>query len=311
MVKSKVSFVLPVYNEEAVLPEFYKVLCTQLKKHAKKYDFEILFINDGSRDGSFAELQKLQTQDKQVRVVNFARNFGHQAAITAGLDFATGDAVIIMDTDLQDPPAVAFELVETWRKGYQVVYAKRKTRQDGAFKRATAFGFYWLIDQLTKFELPRNVGDFRLMDRKVVNTVNTFREHNRFMRGIVAYVGFRQTAVLFDRDARFAGETKYPLRKMIKLALDGIFSFSTFPLKLITQVGLLASFLSFVGIIYTIAMYFVRPEITVPGWTLMMIAVLFMGGIQMIMLGILGEYVGRIYAEVQNRPLYIVDEVWE
>lgn len=309
MANKKISFVLPVYNEQQSIAEFYRVLKIHLDTKSKKYDFELLFVNDGSKDDSLQILTKIQRKDDTVKVINFSRNFGHQIGVTAGLDFAEGDAVIIMDTDLQDPPSVAMEMIDKWEEGFEVVYGQRRTRKDSVFKKTTANLFYKLVDKLTTFEIPQNTGDFRLVDRKVVDTLKQFREQNRFMRGLVSYVGFKQYALKFDRDARYAGKTKYPLRKMIKLALDGILGFSTTPLKLITQFGLFVSFISFLGIIYSIYMYFFQPEITVPGWTLMMVAILFIGGVQMIMLGILGEYIGRIYAEVQNRPLYIISDV--
>jgi dolichol-phosphate mannosyltransferase len=307
--KSLVSFVLPAYNEAKTLPEFHKVLSKTLQKHEKEFGHELIFINDGSRDNTLEILKNLRKKDKSVKIINFSRNFGQQMAVTAGLDFAGGDAVIIMDCDLQDPPAVVIQMLAKWREGFEVVYGQRRTRKDTMFKKTTASIFYKVIDWLTDFDIPRNTGDFRLMDRKVVDTIKKFPERNRFMRGMISFVGFKQTPLLFDRDERFAGETNYPFKKMFRLAMDGILGFSTVPLRLMTYIGLVVSFFSFIGILYAVGMYVFFPQITVPGWTLMMTAILFIGGIQMVMLGVLGEYIGRIYSEVQGRPLYIIDEV--
>lgn len=279
---------------------------------AKKpaYAYELIFINDGSRDDSLEKLVALQKKDNRIAVINFSRNFGHQLAVTAGLDYASGDAIIIMDSDMQDPPKVSFELIKKWEEGFDVVYAQRRTRKDGFFKKLTASLFYRVLQKLADIDIPRNTGDFRLMDRKVVNELNKFRERSRFLRGLVSYVGFKQTAVLFDRDKRHAGKTGYPLKKMLKFATDGILSFSSTPLKFISQFGLFISSLSFLGIIYALLSKFLHPATTVPGWTFIVIAILFMGGIQLMMLGVLGSYIGRIYSESQNRPLYIIDSVF-
>lgn len=280
-----------------------------LKKNSK-YDYELVFINDGSRDDSLKKLLALQTKDKRISVLNFSRNFGHQMAVTAGLDFAKGDAVIIMDSDMQDPPKVSFDLVTQWEKGYQVVYAQRKTRKDGAFKKITASVYYRLLARFSDIDIPRNTGDFRLLDRAVVTELNKFRERNRYIRGLVSFVGFKQTAVQFDREERFAGETGYPLKKMLKFAIDGILGFSNVPLKLISQMGMILSGLSFFGILYAVYVKVFDPSTTVPGWTFIVIAVLLMGGLQLMMLGVLGTYIGRMYAEIQQRPLYIISETF-
>lgn len=276
----------------------------------KKYLYEIIFINDGSKDSSLQMLVDIQKKDPRVKVLDFSRNFGHQIAVTAGLDFASGDAVIIMDSDMQDPPKVSFELLEKWEDGFDVVYAQRKSRKDTFFKKFTADLFYRTLQKLADIDIPRNTGDFRLVDRKVVDEMKKFKEHNRFLRGMVSFIGFNQTAVQFDRDERHAGETGYPLKKMLKFAADGIFSFSSAPLKLISNVGYWVAFLSFVGILYAIFMKLFFPQITIEGWTFMVIAILFIGGVQMIMLGVLGSYIGRIYTESQNRPLYMVQKVY-
>lgn len=300
---------LPVFNEQEGLQEFYTVLAKTLETVNSQYDFELIFINDGSKDNSFPILQSIFERDARVKVVNFSKNFGHQMAITAGLDLTEGDAVIIMDTDLQDPPEVSLKLIEKWQEGFEVVYAQRQQRQDGAIKKLTAYTFYRILDKLSEVKIPKDTGDFRLLDHKVVLELRKFRETNRFMRGLTSYIGFNQTAILFQRDKRFAGETHYPFTKMFKLAFDGITSFSTVPLRLITQFGFYVSLISFIGIIYALVVRIFYPEQTVQGTTFAIISVLFMGGVQMVMLGILGEYVGRIYQEVQNRPLYIVSSV--
>lgn len=308
--KKLITYVLPIFNESKTISKLYEVLDQELNKISNTYDFEIIFINDGSKDNSLEKLIELQQKDSRIKVINFSRNFGHQMAITAGLDFAKGDAVIIMDSDLQDPPEVSLELIREWKEGYQIVYAQRRSRQDTNFKKFTAHAFYLILDKLSDIQIPKNTGDFRLMDRKAVDAIREFREKNRFMRGLTSFIGFSQTAVLFDRSERYAGSTGYPLKKMIKFALDGITGFSTVPLKLITQFGFFVSILSFAGIIYALFMRFFKPAITVSGFTLTIISILFIGGVQMIMLGILGTYIGRIYNEVLKRPLYIVESVF-
>jgi dolichol-phosphate mannosyltransferase len=303
-----VSYVLPVYNEQDGITAFHTELTAALAERPE-FDYELVYVNDGSADASLGILKDLAKNDERVRVVDFARNFGHQIAITAGLDLAEGDAVIVMDTDLQDPPRVSLELVDAWRAGAEIVHARRRTRQDTAFKRATAHLYYRTLRASTEVDIPLDTGDFRLLDRRVADELRRYRERSRFVRGIVASMGFRQTEVAFDRDERFAGETKYPLRKMARLAVDGMTSFSTAPLKMITRLGFVVLALSLVGIVYALAMKFFRPEITVSGWTMLMCVVLFLGGTQMLSLGVLGSYIGRIYSEAQGRPLYLVREV--
>lgn len=307
--KKLISYVFPIYNESGNIELLYKAM-TDLIKPVKQYDFELIFINDGSRDNSLGLLTNLQKQDKRLIVIDFSRNFGHQIAVTAGLDYAKGDAVIIMDSDMQDPPKVSFELIEKWEEGYDVVYAQRRTRKDTFFKKLTADMFYRTLQKLADIDIPRNTGDFRLVDRKVVDQVKKFKEHNRFLRGMVSYVGFRQIAVQFDRDERHAGETGYPLKKMLKFAADGIFSFSTAPLRFIRNLGFFVATIAFLGIIYAIILKIFFPSVTVQGWTFIVISILFMGGVQLIMLGVLGSYIGRIYTEAQNRPLYMVANVY-
>lgn len=276
---------------------------------SSRYDIELIFVNDGSKDDSLERLWKLHEIDNRVVVIDFSKNFGHQMAVTAGLDHSTGDAVIIMDSDLQDPPEVSLELIEAWEKGYEVVYAQRRTRQDTFFKKTSASLFYKILAKLADIDIPRNTGDFRLLDRKVVDELSKFKERNRFIRGMVSYVGFKQVAVLFDRDKRHTGETGYPLRKMLKFAADGIFGFSSAPLKLISRMGYTIAFLSTLGIIYVLFVRIFTPQQAVEGWAFTVVSIFFVGGIQLIMLGVLGSYIGRIYSEVQNRPLYSVSSI--
>ncbi|MFW5719729.1 MAG: glycosyltransferase family 2 protein [Candidatus Dojkabacteria bacterium] len=309
--KQLISLVLPVFNEEETLDVLYEslqVLLDQISR--RRYRVEVLFINDGSSDRSMEKLIGYHHHDKRVKLVSFSRNFGQQMAVTAGLDIAQGDAVIIMDSDMQDPPEVSLKLIEKWEEGYDVVYAQRKTRKDSPFKKITSHFFYRVLDKLADIRIPKDTGDFRLMDKKVVHALRKFREHNRFMRGLVSYVGFKQTAILFERHERYAGVTKYPLKKMVKLAIDGITGFSTIPLRVITHFGFFVSLLSFLGIVYALLLRVFFPDITVSGWTMLIISVLFIGGVQMVMLGILGSYIGRIYTEIRHRPLYIVESVY-
>lgn len=303
-----VSYVLPVYDEQDGITAFHTELTAALAGRPD-LDAELIYVNDGSADGSLALLKGFAERDDRVRVVDLARNFGHQLAITAGLDLARGDAVIVMDTDLQDPPRVSLDLVDAWREGAEIVHARRRSRQDSPFKRATAHLFYRLLRSWTDVDIPVDTGDFRLLDRRVADELGRYRERSRFVRGIVASMGYRQKEISFDRDERFAGETKYPLGKMARLAVDGVTSFSTTPLKLITRLGFVVLTLSLLGIVYALAMKFFRPDITVSGWTMLMVVVLFLGGTQMLSLGVLGSYVGRIYREAQGRPLYLVREV--
>lgn len=308
--KRKVSYVFPIYNESGNIPVLLETIQSLLSKN-HQYEYELIFVNDGSRDDSLSLLLEAQRKDVRVKVIDFSRNFGHQIAVTAGLDHASGDAVIIMDSDLQDPPAVSFELLAKWEEGFDVVYAQRKTRKDTIFKRITADIFYRALQKLAEIDIPRNTGDFRLIDRKVVDELAKFREHNRFLRGMVSFVGFKQTAVLFNRDERFAGQTGYPLKKMIRFAADGIVGFSSAPLKLITNVGFIIGGISFLGALYAIIVRVFFPDLAVEGWAFIVISILFVGGVQLTMLGVLGSYIGRIYTEVQGRPLYSISRIYD
>ena len=302
--RPRVAYVLPVHNEAGGLGAFHEALLVATDKRPD-LDFEFVYVDDGSRDGSLDLLLDLRAADSRVTVLALARNFGHQIAVTAGLDAAAGrDAVVVMDTDLQDPPEVSLRLIETWENGADVAYAQRRTRADSPFKRGTAFAFYWLLTRLASIDIPRNVGDFRLMDRRVVDEVNRYREHDRFLRGIVSHVGFRQEAVPFDRDPRHAGSSSYPLRKMLKLAADGILGFSTFPLRLISRLGLLISFLSLLGALWVVWVRLFEPNKAVPGWAFIAVGMFLLGGLQLLMMGVIGSYLGRVYVETQDRPLY-------
>jgi polyisoprenyl-phosphate glycosyltransferase len=299
--------VLPVYDEADGLRAFHAELARAVAGRPD-LSFEFVYVNDGSRDGSLDVLHDLQRTDPRVRVLDLSRNFGHQVAITAGIDHAYGDAVVVMDTDLQDPPAVALQLVDAWERGADIAYAQRRSRRDTRFKRFSAWLYYALLRVFADVDIPRNTGDFRLLDRRAADALRQHRERNRFVRGLVASLGFTQVAVPFDRDERAAGTTHYPVAKMVRLASDGITSFSTAPLRLITRLGLLTVSLSLVGIGYAVAQKVFWPETTVEGWTWLVVAVLFIGGVQMLSLGVIGSYVGRIYAEVQDRPLYLLRE---
>ncbi len=301
--KPTISVVLPVYNEAENIAELYR----RLKKSLGNDEpHEIIFINDHSRDETPEKITALAASDASVKIINFSRNFGHQAAITAGIDFASGDAVVIMDSDLQDTPETIPEMVAKWREGYDVVFARRRERKDSFFKKITAFGFYRLLRMIANIDIPEDTGDFRLIDRKVVLEMRRLREHSRFMRGLTSWVGFRQTAVLFDRENRRYGKTKYPVHKMLKFAGDAFVSFSTVPLKLASLLGFLTALASVVGICYSLVRKFFYADAVVSGWTFTIITIFFIGGIQLLVLGVLGEYIGRIYIETQRRPLYIV-----
>lgn len=307
MSKKLLSIIVPVYNEQEVIDETFRRLSAVFKDYFM--DVEYIFINDGSRDNTYFKLGEIAKSSPEVRIINFARNFGHQIAITAGMDYANGDAVVIIDADLQDPPEVILEMVKKWQEGYEVVYGKRLKREgETFFKKFTAKMFYRFLDSMTDVKLPVDVGDFRLIDRKVCDAMKSLPERSRYVRGLVSWVGFKQTSVEYRREKRFAGETKYPLKKMIKLAGDGIFSFSYKPLKLATFVGMLVSALSFIYLIIVLIQKFLNPNIA-SGWASSMAVSLFFNGIMLIVIGIMGEYVGRIYEEVKARPLYIVGEL--
>lgn len=298
------AFVLPIYNEEGNIPLLYERLVGVAAALEGRFTCEFIFVNDGSRDRSLSLLRGLRAADERVSVYSLARNKGHQIAVTAGLDVADADAVIVMDSDLQDPPEVSHALIEAWEDGADVAYAKRRTREDGYFKKLTAGVFYWVLSKMARIDIPRDTGDFRLMDRRVVEELRRYPERNRFLRGMVAEIGFEQRAVEFDRDARHAGETGYPLSKMIKLAADGIIGFSSFPLRLISAIGMVLAVGAGLWTVYLAVSRLAFPDSVVEGWTFITAGMFLLGGIQMLMLGVLGQYIGRIYEEVQARPLY-------
>lgn len=302
--------IAPVYNELDNLPIFYERLRQTMDSTGETW--ELILVDDGSTDGSTELIRKLAREDSRVRPVIFSRNFGHQIAITAGWDYSRGEAVIVIDSDLQDPPEVILDLITKWREGYEVVYAVRREREgESWFKLLTAALFYRLICRITDVNIPMDAGDFRLMDRKVINVLIKMRERHRFPRGMSAWVGFRQVGVPYRRAARYAGETKYPLKKMLRLALNAITGFSYFPLQLATFLGFLSAGISIIAIPIAIAIRLWGSHNELGGQATTLIAVLFLGGVQLISLGILGEYIGRLYDEAKGRPLYIVREAPE
>ena len=304
--KSKIrySIIVPMYNEEAVIHETYRRLKTVMNKTGEAY--ELLFINDGSKDRSAEIIRECSYWDPTVKLIDFSRNFGHQIAITAGMDYAAGDAVIIIDADLQDPPELILDMISKWEDGFEVVYAKRTKRSgESNFKKWSASLFYRVLKASADVPIPVDTGDFRLMDRRVVDELKRLPENNRFVRGLVSWVGFRQTALEYERDERLAGETKYPLKRMIKLCVDGITSFSYKPLKLAGYLGALLSGAGFLYFFYVLYLA-IFTDATIKGWPSMIGIMVIFNGFVLLMLGIMGEYVGRIYDETKGRPLYIV-----
>jgi glycosyltransferase involved in cell wall biosynthesis len=307
--KPVISVVAPNFNESASCQEFYRRICDVMEGLGESW--ELVWVDDGSTDNSTDMIRAIARNDPHVRPVIFARNFGHQIAVTAGLDYTRGEAVVIMDSDLQDPPEVIPHLIAKWREGYEVIYAIRSEREGETwFKLFTASLFYRLIYRITDVDIPRDTGDFRLLDRKVVNVLNQMRERHRFLRGMSVWVGFRQTGVNYKRAARFAGETKYPLKKMLKFASDAITGFSYFPLQLSTYLGFISAGLAIVAIPVVVALRLAGSQ-AFTGQATTLISVLFLGGVQLISLGILGEYIGRLYDQAKGRPLYIVREAPE
>ena len=306
MKKITYSIVVPIYNEKDNIPELHRRVSEVMKSTRKHW--ELVLVDDGSTDGSTDMIRELSKKDKHVRPVIFARNFGHQIAITAGWDYARGDAVVIIDADLQDPPELILEMAEKWKEGYEVVYAVRAEREgESWFKLWTASLFYRIIFRITDVEIPLDTGDFRLMDRKVVDVLKSMRERHRFPRGMSAWVGFKQIGVKYKRAARTAGETKYPFRKMFRLALNAITGFSYFPLQVATYIGFISAGIAAIAIPIVIYLRLTGSQAFF-GQATTLIAVLFLGGVQLISLGILGEYIGRLYDEAKGRPLYIVRE---
>ncbi len=304
-VGSLLSVVVPVYNEKEVLEEFYD-RTKRVLLDVNGLDHEIIFVDDGSCDGSAQVITQFVGQDARVRLLKLSRNFGHQIAITAGIDAACGNAVVVIDADLQDPPEVILRFIEKWKEGYDVVYGVRETRDGETLVKVwTASIFYRILKALVNLDIPVDAGDFRLMSRRVVEHLKAMQERDRFVRGLVSWIGFRQIGMMYRRDKRYAGETKYPYRKMIRFALDGITAFSSIPLKMATIMGYLTSLVAFAYACSVIVQKFMG--YTVQGWATIMVGLLFLGGVQLICLGILGEYIGRIFNETKGRPLYIID----
>lgn len=304
----KISVVIPMYYEEEVANECYN-RTKKVLNGLENYDYEIIFVNDGSKDKTLPILKEIATKDEKAKVISFSRNFGHQAAVTAGLKFVTGDCILIIDSDMQDPPELLVDMLKLWEDGNEVIYAKRKTRKgESKFKLMTAKMFYKILNNLSDVEIPKDTGDFRLVDRKVVDVINSMPEHNKFLRGLFSWVGFKQEPIEYERQERFAGKTKYPLKKMLKLASDGIISFSTKPLKIIGGIGIASIFISFILLIYAILSYIFKWNNLASGWTSLMVAITFFAGVQLISIWMISEYIARIYDDTKQRPEYIINE---
>lgn len=303
----KLSVVVPLFNEELVIQVMYERLTAVLS--GMDLTYEIVMVNDGSRDRTLELARSICERDSRVKLISFSRNFGHQFAITAGMDRTAGDAVVVIDADLQDPPEVIPEMVAKWAEGYQVVYGVREKREgESWFKLATASAFYRTLRQVTSVHIPVDTGDFRLIDRRALEVFLQMRERARFVRGMVSWIGFKQGEVRYVRHERLAGDTKYPFKKMLRFAIDGILSFSQVPLRLASALGFASSLIAFLAVVYGLIRWVFFREQVIPGWGSVFTAVLFIGGIQLICVGVLGEYIGRIYEEIKNRPLYIVEE---
>lgn len=304
----KYSLIIPIYNEQETISEMYRRVSAVMDR--LDGETELVLINDGSRDKSLSMMRELHQRDRRVCYLSFARNFGHQIAVTAGLNFVRGQVIVILDADLQDPPELIPDMLEKWRQGYQVVYAQRtKRRKESWFKRSTAFFFYRLLKSLADVDIPTDTGDFCLMDRSVVDLLNQMPERNRYIRGLRSWVGFQQTAIQFERDPRFAGDVKYTFRKSLSLAVNSLVSFSRVPLRIASYVGLISAAFSIVMACLVLYWRLVQPDSPVTGFATIAIAVFFIGSVQLICIGILGEYIGRIYEEVKGRPLYTLAEV--
>lgn len=304
----KISVVIPMYYEEEVANECYNRV-EKVLSSIPNYEYEIIFVNDGSKDKTLSILEEIAKKNNNVKVISFSRNFGHQCAVTAGIKYVTGDAIVIIDADLQDPPELIPDMLKLWEQGYEVIYGKRKTRDgESKFKLLTAKMFYETLNALSDVEIPKDTGDFRLVDRKVVDIINSLPEHNKFLRGLFSWVGFKQTPFEYERKERFAGKTKYSLKKMLKLASDGIISFSTKPLKMVGGIGIISVIVSFLILIYSLLSYIFHWNQLTAGWTSLMVTITFLSGVILISLWMISEYIGRIYDEVKDRPQYIIDK---
>lgn len=302
-----ISIVIPVYNEDEVLWKLHEKL-NNLIETVKEYEFEIIFVNDGSKDKSLLILEEMAKSNTNIKVISFSRNFGHQAAVTAGIKHVSGDAVVIIDADLQDPPELIPEMLKLWEKGNEVIYGKRKSRKgESVFKLLSAKMFYKTLNSLSDVEIPKDTGDFRLVDRKVIDVINQLPEHNKFLRGLFSWVGFKQYAFEYERQGRAAGKTKYPLKKMMKLASDGIVSFSTKPLKIVGGIGIITIIISIAILIYSLVSYAFNLNNLTPGWTSIMVAITLFSGVQLLSIWIMSEYIARIYDETKRRPEYIIE----
>ncbi len=303
---TNISVIIPVYNEEDNIQPLYERLKSVMQN--MKVTYELIFVNDGSQDKTIRLVKALAYKTKEVKYIDFSRNFGHQIAVTAGLDKANGDAIVIIDADLQDPPELIAEMYEKMKEGYEVVYAKRKKRSgESVMKLWTASMFYRILSRITSISIPVDTGDFRIMDKKIVEILRQMPEKNKFLRGQISWIGFNQTFIEYEREERQAGETGYTYRKMMRFALDGITAFSDIPLKVVTYFGFIVSFIAFLISLYALYSRFILRDY-VQGWTSLMISVLFIGGIQMIAIGIIGEYMSRMNSNIRNRPLYIIRE---
>ncbi len=308
MERKLLSIIIPVYYQEKGLSELYRRLKNVVDGINSEFDYEIIFVNDGSKDKSIDVLFDLHQKDEKVRVLNFSRNFGHQIAVTAGIDFSKGDLVVLIDDDLQDPPEIIIQMIERWKQGYQVVYGVRKIRKgENFFKKFSAKMFYRILGKLSTVKIPLDVGDFRLMDRAVANNLIMMKENNRFIRGMVSWIGFNQIGLPYERDARYAGKSNYSLTKLMKFAINGLTGFSEKPLIFSSYFGFLITIFSFILGVDVIINKLINPTMIITGWTSLIVITLFFGGIQLLTIGILGTYVGRIYNEVKKRPLYVLE----
>lgn len=304
----KYSFIIPIYNEAEAIPELYQRISAVMDR--MDGEAELILINDGSNDGSIKLIRNLREKDERVRYLSLARNFGHQIAVTAGLNFARGHAVVIMDADLQDPPELVLEMEKLWRQGSQVIYAQRiGRRSDNWFKRWCAYVFYRILNKLADVDIPTDTGDFCLMDREIVALLNAMPERHRYIRGLRSWVGFRQTAIHFERDPRIAGQSKYPFRKSLALAVNGLLSFSKVPLRISTYIGLLSAIGALIMALLVLFWRLYQPHSPVIGFAAIAVAIFFLGAVQLISIGIMGEYIGRIYEEIKGRPLYTLAEI--
>lgn len=308
MEKKVISVVIPMYYEEDVVNECYNKVKKELDK-LNNYDYELIVVNDGSKDKTLEILENLAINDSKLKVISFSRNFGHQAAVTAGLKETKGDVVVIIDADLQDPPELIAEMLKLWEDGNDVIYAKRKVRKgESKFKLYTAKVFYKILNALSDIEIPKDTGDFRMADRKVIDVINSLPEHNKFLRGLFSWVGYKQIPIEYERKERYAGKTKYPFRKMLKLAIDGIIGFSSKPLKIIGGIGMLSIMISFAVLIYSILSYIFNWNNLMPGWTSIMVSITFFAGVQLLSIWMMSEYISRIYDESKKRPQYVIDK---